>query len=106
MPRVFINWFLSRKGQTTLQKSNDLYGELSPNSRRTDIPKDMLPPENRLVEGRKYLDVAGAEFTDMTPIFKLAKRSCRRESKSEDRASRLSKEASPLPTQTLSVADL
>jgi iron(III) transport system substrate-binding protein len=71
--RVFINWFLSRKGQTALQKSNDLYGELPPNSRRIDIPKDMLPPENRLVEGRKYLDVAGAEFTDMTPIFKLAK---------------------------------
>ena len=71
--RVFINWFLSRKGQTALQKSNDLYGELPPNSRRMDIPKDMLPPENRLVEGRKYLDVARPEFSDMTPVFKLAK---------------------------------
>lgn len=71
--RVFLNWFLSRKGQTALQKSNDLYGELPPNSRRMDIPKEMLPPENRLVEGRKYLDVAGPEFSDMTPILKLAK---------------------------------
>jgi len=33
----------------------------------------MLLPENRLVEGRKCLDVAGAEFTNMTPIFKLAR---------------------------------
>ena len=71
--RVFINWFLSRKGQIAMQKSNDLYGELPPNSRRMDIPKDMLPPENRLVEGRKYLDVARPEFSDMTPVFKLAK---------------------------------
>jgi iron(III) transport system substrate-binding protein len=71
--RVFINWFLSRKGQTALQKSNDLYGELPPNSRRIDIPKEMLPAENRLVEGRKYLDVARHEFTDITPVLKLAK---------------------------------
>lgn len=71
--RVFINWFLSRKGQTAMQKSNDLYGELPPNSRRMDIPKDMLPAENRLVEGRKYLDVARHEFTDMAPVLKLAK---------------------------------
>jgi ABC-type Fe3+ transport system substrate-binding protein len=70
---VFINWFLSRKGQTAMQKSNDLCGELPPNSRRVDIPKDMLPAENRLVEGRKYLDVARHEFTDMTPVLKLAK---------------------------------
>jgi hypothetical protein len=34
---------------------------------------DMLPAKNRLVEGTKYLDVARPEFTDMTPIFKLAK---------------------------------
>ncbi len=71
--RVFINWFLSRKGQTAMQKSNDLYGELPPNSRRMDIPKDMLPAENRLVEGRKYLDVARPEFNDMTPVLNLAK---------------------------------
>ena len=71
--RVFINWFLSRKGQTAMQKSNDLYGELPPNSRRIDISKEMLPAENRLVEGRKYLDVARHEFTDMTPVLKLAK---------------------------------
>jgi iron(III) transport system substrate-binding protein len=71
--RVFINWFLSRKGQSAMQKSNDLYGELPPNSRRMDIPKDVLPPENRLVEERKYLDVARPEFTDMTPVLNLAK---------------------------------
>jgi iron(III) transport system substrate-binding protein len=71
--KVFINWFLSRRGQTALQSSNDLYGELPPNSRRMDIPKDTLAPEDRLVEGRNYVDVSRSEYADLTPIFKLAK---------------------------------
>ena len=71
--RVFINWFLSRKGQTAMQKSNDLYGENPPNSRRIDIPKEMLPSENRLIDGRKYLDVSNPEFSDMAPVLKLAR---------------------------------
>ncbi len=71
--RVFINWFLSRKGQTLLQKHRDLYGELPPNSRRIDIPKDDLPPESRLIKGRKYMDVSRPEWQDMAPIFKLVK---------------------------------
>jgi ABC-type Fe3+ transport system substrate-binding protein len=71
--KVFINWFLSRKGQIALQRHKDLYGELPPNSRRIDIPKDDLPPESRLIKGRKYLDVARPEWQDMAPIFKLVK---------------------------------
>jgi hypothetical protein len=30
-------------------------------------------PENRLVEGRSYIDISGPEYADLTPIFKLAK---------------------------------
>ena len=71
--KVFINWFLSRKGQIALQTHKDLYGDLPPNSRRIDIPKDMLPPESKLVQGRKYLDVSRPEWQDMTPIHKLIK---------------------------------
>jgi iron(III) transport system substrate-binding protein len=71
--RVFINWFLSRNGQMALQRHTDLYGEPAPNSRRTDIPKDGLAAENRLVEGRKYLDISDPKFADLAPIFKLAK---------------------------------
>jgi len=71
--RVFINWFLSRKGQMALQKYPDLYGEVPPNSRRIDIPKDDLPAESKLVKGRKYLDISDAEWQDMAPIFKIVK---------------------------------
>jgi len=71
--RVFINWFLSRKGQTALQKYPDLYGETPPNSRRIDIPKDDLPAESKLVKGRKYLDISDAELQDTTPVLKTVK---------------------------------
>jgi iron(III) transport system substrate-binding protein len=71
--KVFVNWFLSRRGQIALQSSNDLYGEPPPNSRRIDIPKDGLLPENRMVDGRSYIDISGPEYADLTPIFKLGK---------------------------------
>ena len=71
--KVFINWFLSRRGQIALQSSKDLYGQPPPGSRRMDIPKDMLAPEDRLIEGKTYFDVSRSEYADMTPIFKLAK---------------------------------
>jgi iron(III) transport system substrate-binding protein len=69
--RVFINWFLSRKGQIALQK----YGnpEDPPNSRRMDISKDGIPERNKLIEGRRYLDVTRPEWSDMTPIFQLVR---------------------------------
>ncbi len=73
LPVDEFNWFLSRKGQTALQKYADLYGEEPPNSRRVDIPKDILPPLNRLVPGKKYFDVSDPKYADMEPIFKLVK---------------------------------
>ena len=71
--KVFINWFLARRGQIAMQKYNDLYGEDAPNSRRMDIPKDMLVPTNRLVPGKKYFDVSDPKYANMTPIFQLSK---------------------------------
>ena len=71
--KVFINWFLTRRGQIALQRYEDLYGEDPPNSRRIDIPKDMLPPSSRLVDGRRYFDFSDAKHSDMTPIFQLVK---------------------------------
>jgi iron(III) transport system substrate-binding protein len=71
--KVFVNWFLSRAGQTALQKYADLYGEEAPNSRRIDISKDMLPPLSRLIPGKRYFDVSDPKYADMTPIFQLSK---------------------------------
>jgi iron(III) transport system substrate-binding protein len=69
--KVFINWFLSRKGQMALQKLGDI--DDPANSRRIDIPKDDIPPDNRLQPGVKYFDVVKPEYGDMKPIFDLAK---------------------------------
>jgi iron(III) transport system substrate-binding protein len=69
--KVFINWFLSRKGQAALQKLGD--PDDPPNSRRIDISKDDVPPEARLHPGVKYFDVVKPEYGDMKPIFDLAK---------------------------------
>ncbi len=69
--KVFINWMLSRKGQIALQKLAD--PDDPPNSRRNDIPKDDVPVSNRLVEGRRYLDVGRPEWQDLEPIFVLAR---------------------------------
>jgi iron(III) transport system substrate-binding protein len=69
--KVFINWFLSRKGQVALQKLGDV--DDPANSRRIDIPKDDIPPDNRLQPGVKYFDVVKPEYGDMKPIFDLAK---------------------------------
>lgn len=69
--KVFINWFLSPKGQIALQKLGD--PDDPPNSRRIDVPKTDVPKDNQLVEGRKYFDVVRPEFADMKPIFQLAK---------------------------------
>lgn len=69
--KVFINWFLSRKGQMALQKLGDV--DDPANSRRIDIPKDGIPPDNRLQPGVKYFDVVKPEYGDMKPIFDLAR---------------------------------
>jgi len=69
--KVFINWFLSRKGQLALQKLGDR--DDPPNSRRIDIPKDDVPLDARLQEGKRYFDVVRSEYADMKPIFDLAK---------------------------------
>lgn len=69
--KIFINWFLSRKGQIALQKLGDV--DDPANSRRIDIPKDDIPPENRLQAGVKYFDVVKSEYGDMKAIFDLAK---------------------------------
>ena len=68
--RVFINWFLSREGQTALQK---LGRPDAHNSRRIDIAKDEVDEFNRLESGKKYFDLAKPEYQDLSAIFKLVK---------------------------------
>lgn len=64
--KVFINWFLSREGQTVYQKYTDR------NSLRTDIPKDSLTDKSVVPkEGVNYIFSALPEYRDLNPIHKL-----------------------------------
>lgn len=64
--KVFINWFLSRRGQIVYQES---HGDRD--SLRVDIPKDRVPLADRRVEGRKYFFVEGPEFMDDKAVTKV-----------------------------------
>jgi len=67
--RVFINWFLSREGQTAYQAAGQKPGESSTNSLREDVPKDVLAPDSRRQEGVYYLPLDRWDVLDIEPIY-------------------------------------
>jgi len=69
--KVFINWFLSREGQLTLQRAIAQAGDDAPDSLRMDISKDDVPPENKRMEGVKYLDLDIQGRLEMKPIVSV-----------------------------------
>jgi len=66
--KLFINWYLSREGQSVWQKVMNKKEVEASDSMRIDIPKDDVLPEARRVEGKKY-SVVG--FLDPEPVQKL-----------------------------------
>ena len=66
--KVFINWYLSRQGQTVWQNVMNKKEVEASDSMRVDISKDDVLPDGRRVEGRKY-SVVG--FLDPDPVQKL-----------------------------------
>ncbi len=70
--KVFLNWFLSRDGQSDFQKTSAKFIDAgAEGSLRTDIPKDEIPPRNRLSADVKYLPQWNPEYFDMKAIAKL-----------------------------------
>jgi len=70
--RVFLNWFLSREGQSDFQKTAAKFSDAgAEGSLRMDILKDDIPPRNRLNPGVKYLPQWNPDYFDMRPIAKL-----------------------------------
>ena len=71
--RLFVNWLLSREGQTVFQRAANTPNN-SEESLRTDIPKDVVRHEVRRKEGVKYLLVDKPEYIDMTPIYEIVEK--------------------------------
>lgn len=67
--RLFINWFLSREGQSIAQKVSG--GGEGLDSLRIDIAKDDVPQEYRRQKGMKYFYTDHPEWMDMKPISNL-----------------------------------
>jgi iron(III) transport system substrate-binding protein len=70
--RVFINWLLSKEGQTSFQKIMNS-PDLTVESMRMDIPKDPVPAAQRRVAGTKYIIMDTPERSDQAPLNKLLK---------------------------------
>ena len=68
--KVFINWMLSREGQTVFQKIMSVPGDTR-NSRRIDVPKEHIPPNERRKDGLRYFDVDDPDTKDIRPVMKL-----------------------------------
>jgi iron(III) transport system substrate-binding protein len=66
--RVFINWFLSREGQTVWQETMNIKVAEPSDSMRIDIPKDKVSASARREEGKKYR-ITG--FLDPDPPNKM-----------------------------------
>ncbi len=64
--KIFINWFLSRRGQIVYQES---HGDRD--SMRLDIPKDKVPIDQRRRPDKKYFFVEGPEYMDVKPALKI-----------------------------------
>ncbi len=64
--RVFINWLLSREGQTAVQRDGQVNDSL-----RVDISKSDLRPMARRKEGAKYMVTWKAEWMDAEPMQKV-----------------------------------
>jgi iron(III) transport system substrate-binding protein len=63
--KLFVNWLLSREGQSEFQKRD------GSDSLRTDIPKQNVLPENRRLDGVDYFDGDDPKFSDRRPADKL-----------------------------------
>lgn len=68
--RLFVNWLLSREGQTALQRAANSPTNAE-ESMRVDISKEMVRANLRRVDGVRYLLAERPEFMDMAPIYEI-----------------------------------
>jgi iron(III) transport system substrate-binding protein len=70
--KVFINWFLSREGQTIFQEIMNTSLDQA-ESMRDDIPKDPIPAPYRRKKGTEYISMFTPERMDADEVLKLYK---------------------------------
>jgi iron(III) transport system substrate-binding protein len=78
--KVFVNWLVSREGQTILQIVLRVWGL---DSLREDVPKDNILPDARRVKGVKYMLSHRAEYTDVKEARAIANEALREAAKNK-----------------------
>jgi iron(III) transport system substrate-binding protein len=68
--KVFIDWLLSREGQTLFEGVMSVSGDAR-NSRRVDVPKDHIPPDEQRRDKMRYFDTDDPDTKDLAPAIKL-----------------------------------
>jgi ABC-type Fe3+ transport system substrate-binding protein len=77
--RLFVNWILSREGQTAWQKATEV------NSLRVDIPKTDLPPDDVPQKGVTYFMLNSYKYNGMEgrrTLHRIVEESLRKAGKS------------------------
>jgi ABC-type Fe3+ transport system substrate-binding protein len=74
--KVFINWLLSRDGQTAVQKDGETNDSL-----RVDITKSGVRPTVRRKDRGKYMVTWKAEWMDTEPMQKVVDQALAKTSK-------------------------
>lgn len=68
--KLFVNWLLTREGQTALQRATNTPYNWE-ESLRNDVPKDVVRSDARRVDGVKYILVDKPEYIDMALIYDI-----------------------------------
>jgi ABC-type Fe3+ transport system substrate-binding protein len=71
--QIFLNWFLSREGQSLFQEQSVKSGQRNANSRRTDIPKDVISPQYRLKDDAVFWENGPTVDQETAEATKLLK---------------------------------
>jgi ABC-type Fe3+ transport system substrate-binding protein len=71
--QIFLNWFLSREGQSLFQELSVKSGQRNANSRRIDIPKDIIAPQYRLKDDAVFWENGPTVDQETAEATKLVK---------------------------------
>jgi ABC-type Fe3+ transport system substrate-binding protein len=71
--QIFLNWFLSKEGQSLFQELSVKSGQRNANSRRIDIPKDIIAPQYRLKDDAVFWENGPTVDQETAEATKLLK---------------------------------
>jgi ABC-type Fe3+ transport system substrate-binding protein len=66
--KVFINWYLSREGQTAFRNANNTIEDETTTSLREDLPLDVVPEAARRRKDIDYIEISRHDWMEWKPV--------------------------------------